>query len=128
MYKLILVLLIAVFSSPTFASSYFDSMSSYADAIYSFFTVDAPSTIERFWAWCLEWYLKAEIYIKLETVKIFWGIAKAYLDNLGTTALLQNYMGQLPNDLQYVLTVSRIPEAMMLILNAFVTKLAMRAI
>jgi len=121
---LILCVLFASFN--VFADSWFETTTNWFGEIWDLFTIHTPNMFERFITWVYIWVLKVKIYLQYESVKFYYTIASTFLSELQLTQLLSTYISRLEPDLQYVINVTKLPDAFMLIIEAYVTRFIMR--
>lgn len=124
--NVILLLLFSTVSFPVLAESFFTEVTTAISEFWTVITVDTPAAIHRFFSWVLTWFVYAWIHIKIETVQFAWLVAKAILEDLSITTIMQSWLNQLEPDLQYVLNVTRILYAFMLVIEALIARFVMR--
>ena len=91
-------------------------------ALYEYFINGTYTFIQEVVAGVMIWGLTLWFKFKVVAVGFMWGVAGAMIDQLGLSALIEQYWGQLDSSLVGFCTRYKIPEALNLIINARVTK------
>ncbi len=89
-------------------------------------TDGVPSMLERLAAWAFEAAIYLQFVLYLESIKFAWAVAKLVLQDLSISSTLSSFFGALPPTVRAILVDIRFPDAVNVILNAFVTRAVMR--
>lgn len=79
-------------------------------------------------AYLVEWYVIGVINAKIFLAQFAWDVASNIMANLGLSSLIQQTWSNLDSRFLSYATFFRIPEAVNIILQAFVTKFTLRVI
>jgi hypothetical protein len=105
-----------------FAQSILDFFSDFWEAI----TEGIPNLLQRLAAWAFEAAVFLKFLLYLESIKFAWGVAKLVLEDLSISSTLSQFFGALPPTARAILVDIRFPDAVNVILNAYVTKAVLR--
>ena len=130
LYIAIVIILLTSFSAVAADSG---GITGFAQDVINYFsdfwkaiTDGIPSLFQRMAAWAIEAALLIQFYLYFEGMKFAWGVAKIILDDLSISSTLASFFGVLPSTTRAILIDIRIPDAINVILNAFVTRAVMR--
>lgn len=87
---------------------------------------DQYSFWQEWFAYAVKWLVYAKIQFILHIVPFSWGIAKAVLDQLNVSQTLNEAWAGLDSYILGWLTYLRVPDAINILLNAYVTRIVMR--
>ncbi len=105
-----------------FAQSVLDFGSDFFYAI----TEGVPNMLVRLGAWAFEAAVYLKFMLYLESIKFAWSVAKLVLEDLSISSTLSSFFSALPPTARAILVDIRFPDAVNVILNAFVTRAVMR--
>lgn len=132
MNKFILFTLFFIFSSSSYAGIYQDiagaaqMVSDSFNEVYTFFFNDIPSLAQRFFAWFIVWFVKAQLFLKLKLMTFAWGVAQVIISDLNIMSEITSQVSSLPQDIRQAIVDMRLLDGMNLLLNAYVTKFVMK--
>lgn len=74
----------------------------------------------------IKWYILAYIKTKIYLLHFSWDIAKEILASLNISSFITTYFNAINSDVLKFLTFIRIPDAINILINAYVTKLVFK--
>lgn len=90
--------------------------------VYDFMTTESYNFIHEMFAsmmvWVVTWWFK----LKIAAIGFAWGVAQAMIDQLNISDVINQAWGSLDSNLLGVATRYNFPEAINILLNAFVTR------
>jgi hypothetical protein len=131
LHFVILFLLVTFFSTNAFADT--GGIQGFAQQITDYFsdfwlaiTEGVPSLFVRIAAWAFEAAVYLKFLLYFEGIKFAWSVAKLVLEDLSISSTLTSFFSALPPTVRAILIDIRIPDAVNVILNAFVTRAVLR--
>lgn len=125
-YVIFAILLLPV---PAFADTgigaFFSWIVELGDSFWTLATDTAPSVIERFFAWVIEWAVMIKAYLFYQSIQFSWSVASVILEDIALGSQLNAALGFLPQDIQAALVQMRILDGVEIIIQAFVARFAM---
>jgi hypothetical protein len=94
--------------------------------MWDYFFDDVPSMLQRLTAWAIVWYVKAELFVKLELMKYSWGVAKIIIQDLNIMSQITSQMSLLPQDVRQAFVDMRLFDGINLLFQAYMTRFVMR--
>ncbi|KGK00286.1 DUF2523 family protein [Thalassotalea sp. ND16A] len=94
--------------------------------LWSFMNTDVPGIFQEMYVYLVTWWVKVKITWWFESVKFFWGVAKILIQDLTLGSQIAAAMTALPQDVKQAGIDSGIFDGLNIILQAYVTRFAMR--
>ena len=131
LHVFLFIVFITLFSSSAYAES--GGIASFAQNVINYFadfwlviTEGVPSLFVRIGAWIFEAAIYLQLLLYFESIKFAWSVAKLVLEDLSISSTLGTFFSALPPTVRAILIDIRIPDAINVILNAFVTRAVLR--
>lgn len=97
------------------------------DNIWQFFN-DIPTFINSVFIQISSWIVIWKLKLMAGMAQYSWEVAKAVIDNLNISSMIDTAWGNIDSNLLQLLTFFRIPEALNIILNSYFTKVTLRVL
>lgn len=130
---LLLFIFFAGFSANALAADPVSGIQDFAQGVLDFgsdffyaITEGVPSMLVRLGAWAFEAAIYLKFMLYLESIKFAWSVAKLVLEDLSISSTLSSFFSGLPPTARAILVDIRFPDAVNVILNAFVTRAVLR--
>ena len=107
-------------------SGAFSEITGFLSDLNTLLFTEVPSLAHRFWAWVIEWYVYATLYIKLQSFKLAWGVAHVILKDISVTPAIQSSLAALPPKLAGFLIETKFIDALNIVLHAYATRFVLR--
>ncbi len=91
-------------------------------SIYDWLVNGSYTFIQEIVAAVMIWGITLWFKFKVAALAFMWGVASSMIDQLGLSALINQFWGELNNSFVGFLTRYNIPEALNLVLNARITR------
>lgn len=102
-----------------------DSLIDLGQYIFDFLNNDIYGFVQEAFGWVTIKLVVFYFYIKLESLKFFWGVGLSILDQLNISSTINAYWDLLDSNLLALATYLKIPECLNLIINARLTRFLM---
>lgn len=133
--KLKLFICLMILSAPALAaddtswySGIFDFFDWIADAIADFtatFIDGISAFVRRAYAYYIEAAVVIKLYLYVASLELAYGIAQEIANDLNLFGYLSTAISGLPSDVQYIMNLWGIPNAINIVINAYITKFVM---
>jgi len=111
-----------------YLSGIFNSLFAFFNALWSYLTDNIYDFVVWIFRGFVEYSTLESLKFALVAVNFSWDVAKAILQDLQFAALLTNAFTALPGEVQGLLNICRVPDAISLLVTAMVTKYVLRFI
>ena len=108
-----------------FLQSVLEAIATASNEIMLFFTVYIPDMIERFVAYFIEYSIMLKLKFFIWSVDFAFGVAGHIMTDLGIPSLITSSLGNLPADLQYVLSGLRMADSLNFVLDCVAARFVM---
>lgn len=104
----------------------FDRIKTFFDWVYTFFTVDIYTMLQEGIMWIIGKLTILYFELKLEGMKLAWGVAKPLIENLHISDKIASALSALPPDYASLVAYLKLPDAINIILAGFLTRFILR--
>lgn len=105
----------------------FEVINLLADLLDWFF-VGIYDLITEAFAYAIEWFMIAKIKFQIFMVQFTWDVAANILNNIGLSELINSAWSSIDSTALGYFTFFRLPEALSIVLQAYVTKFTLKAL